>query len=84
MSCIGHCQFLAGNGGGSSVGQGAAGHPSHGRQDKSADLGRAHVVGWVEVFGHLRSAPAGAFCRYTNDFNDPGAGFRNLRGIVLL
>lgn len=28
------------------------GGASQGWQDKSADLGRAHVVGWVGYFGH--------------------------------
>jgi hypothetical protein len=28
------------------------GDTSHGWQDKSADVRRAHVVGWIESFGH--------------------------------
>jgi hypothetical protein len=34
-----------------SVGQGVQGNTTNGRQDKSADLGRAHVVGRVGFFG---------------------------------
>jgi hypothetical protein len=30
--------------------QGDGGQPTNGRQDKSAAVGRAHVVGWVELF----------------------------------
>jgi hypothetical protein len=36
---------------------GIPGHPISGRQDKSAACGRAHVVGWLEVFGHARELP---------------------------
>ena len=45
----------------------------HGRQDKSAAFGRAHVVGWIGDFRHLATRPAGAFARNTNDFNAPSA-----------
>ena len=46
----------------------------HGRQDKSAASGRAHVVVWIGDFRHLAlSGPAGAFARNTNDFNAPSA-----------
>jgi hypothetical protein len=33
---------------------------SHGRQDKSADVRRAHVVGWVTVLRSYDGLPAGA------------------------
>jgi hypothetical protein len=35
------------------VKEGVQGNTSHGRQDKSADPGLAHVVGWVDVFSHF-------------------------------
>src|ERR1700724_3252267 len=35
------------------VRHGGGGQPSNGRQDKSAAIGRAHVVGWIELFCHL-------------------------------
>lgn len=52
MSEIGLHRGLADLGVGLSVGQGVQGNTTNGRQDKSADLGRAHVVGWVGFFGH--------------------------------
>jgi len=56
MSEIGLHRSLAGFGAFLSVGQGTGGAGEHdnttnGRQDKSADLGRAHVVGRVRFFG---------------------------------
>ncbi len=53
MSEIGLHRGLAGLGVGLSVGPGVRGNTTNGRQDKSADHGRAHVVGWVGLFGHL-------------------------------
>jgi len=50
MSEIGLHRNLAGFGAGLSVGQGVQGNTTNGRQDKSADLGRAHVVGRVRFF----------------------------------
>ena len=47
--------------------------PIHGRQDKSADRGRAHVVGGIEVSGNLSLHRAGARVTMTNDFNGPSA-----------
>ena len=44
---------LAGYGGPGSVGRGEARNPTKGRQDKSADSGRAYVVGCAGLFGHL-------------------------------
>lgn len=47
--------------------------PIHGRQDKSADRGRAHVVGGIEVLGNLPRHHAGALSTKINDFNSPSA-----------
>jgi hypothetical protein len=52
MSEIGLHRGLAGLGVGLSVRQGVRGNTTNGRQDKSAGLRRAHVVGWVGLFGH--------------------------------
>jgi hypothetical protein len=52
MSEIGLHRGLAGFGVGLSVGLGVRGNTTNRRQDKSADHGRAHVVGWVGLFGH--------------------------------
>jgi hypothetical protein len=51
MSEIGLHRSLAGLGAFLSVGQGVQGNTTNGRQDKSADLGLAHVVGRVRFFG---------------------------------
>jgi hypothetical protein len=55
------------------VGWRPQGSPIHGRQDKSADRGRAHVVGVIEVFGNLPRRRAGACSPKINDFSGPGA-----------
>lgn len=44
-----------------------------GLQDKSADRGRVHVVGGIEVFGNLPCRRAGACPTKTNDFNGSSA-----------
>jgi hypothetical protein len=49
------------------------GSPIHGRQDKSADRGRAHVVGGIRVFRSLSGHSACALPTKTNDFNGPSA-----------
>jgi type IV secretory pathway VirD2 relaxase len=41
----------------------------HGRQDKSADRGRAHVVGWIGVFSPVAPSAVGARRRFVNEFN---------------
>jgi hypothetical protein len=51
MSEIGLHRSLAGFGVFLSVGQGVPGNTTNGRRDKSADLGRAHVVGRAGFFG---------------------------------
>jgi hypothetical protein len=43
------------------------GDTSHGWQDKSADVRRAHVVGWTELSQPCTSCPAGASHRNTNE-----------------
>jgi hypothetical protein len=52
---IGEAVFTvaAGYGGGRRVVERETQKPTNGRQDKSAACGPAHVVGWIEDFGHL-------------------------------
>jgi hypothetical protein len=45
------------------VEQGVEEKTSHGRQGKSADVRRAHVVGWFGHFGHLKSQTCWLFRR---------------------
>jgi hypothetical protein len=45
---------VAGTGTGLGVRQVVQGNATNGRQDKSADLGRAHVVGFVEFLEHCQ------------------------------
>ena len=45
------------------------GDTSHGWQDKSADVRRAHVVGWTELSRPCTSRPAGASHRNTNEIS---------------
>ena len=45
---------VAGSSAGLRVGQGLERNTTNGRQDKSADLGRAHVVGFVEFLEHCQ------------------------------
>lgn len=45
----------------------------HGRQDKSADRGRAHVVGGIEVSGNPSRRHAGARATKTSDINGSSA-----------
>jgi hypothetical protein len=52
MSGIGLHRGVAGSGTGLGVGQWVQGNTTNGRQDKSADLGRAYVVGCIEFFEH--------------------------------
>jgi hypothetical protein len=49
--------------------EGVQGNTSHGRQDKSADPGLAHVVGWVDVFSPRGHQGAGAPARNTKQIN---------------
>ena len=51
MSAIGCCRAVGGDGGRLHVEEAQVRNPTNGRQDKSADIGRAHVVGWVRFFG---------------------------------
>lgn len=55
------------------VGWGRREPPIHRRQDKSADRGRAHVVGGVEIFRVLSCRRAGAYPTKSKDFNGPSA-----------
>jgi hypothetical protein len=52
MTGIGLHREVAGSGTGLGVGQWVQGNTTNGRQDKSADLGRAHVVDCVEFPEH--------------------------------
>ena len=51
MSPLGDDHAMEGSGGGLRVVEGRHRNPTHGRQDKSAAAGRAHVVGWTGYFG---------------------------------
>jgi hypothetical protein len=73
MSEIGFDRNLAGFRARLSVGQGVQGNTTNGRQDKSTDLGRAHVVGSAGFFGHFRQRAAGAFGYFASNFNAPSA-----------
>jgi hypothetical protein len=44
-----------------------------GRQAKSAAISRAHMVGFVGIFGAEQNAPAIAFLGNSNKFNDQTA-----------
>jgi hypothetical protein len=44
-----------------------------GRQAKSAAISRAHMVGYVSVFGVEQNVAAIAFPRKLNELNDPTA-----------
>ena len=54
MTSVGLHQDLAGYGAGMSIWLGVPGNTTNGWQDKSADLGRAHVVGWVRFFDYSK------------------------------
>lgn len=49
------------------------GEVDRGRQDKSADGCRAHVVGWISVLVDFRNKSAGASSTNVNDFKDRSA-----------
>ena len=53
------------------VKRGVQGNTSHGRQDKSADPGRAYVVGCAELFRHLRKFPCWRFPQNPKRFQCP-------------
>jgi len=73
MNRIGLDRGLAGCGGCLGIGGREHRNTTNGRQDKSADLGRAHVVGCAGVFGHFRQRAAGAFGNFTSNSKDPSA-----------
>jgi hypothetical protein len=54
MSDIGLHRGVAGFGTDLEAGAAGQGNTTNGRQDKSADLGRAHVVGFVEFLEHCQ------------------------------
>ncbi len=55
------------------VGQWEQRDRSHGRRDKSADRGRAYVVGWARVFGLGANCLACACVRKINENNASSA-----------
>ena len=69
MSEIGLHRSLAGFRARLSVGQGVQGNTANRRQDKSADLGRAHVVGWIGEFGTGAARTAGASAIFASQIN---------------
>jgi hypothetical protein len=73
MNLVALDRRLAGCGGRLGVGGWEHRNTTNGRQDKSADLGRAHVVGCVGVFGHFRQRAAGAFGNFAGNFKAPSA-----------
>ncbi|MBV8191059.1 MAG: hypothetical protein JO339_27720 [Alphaproteobacteria bacterium] len=73
MNRIGLLRVLAGPGMHQRVGGLLLRSPTIGRQDKSADRGRAHVVGGIEISGDLWCRYAGACPTKSNDFNGPSA-----------
>lgn len=46
---------------------------SRGWQDKSPNIRRGHVVGWIEGFALGNRGPAGAYIAKLNEFNAPSA-----------
>jgi hypothetical protein len=62
-------RFLSGFVACSAVGLSGWERADHGRQDKSAASGRAHVAGWIGDFRRLTHPAAGPFTRNINDFN---------------
>ena len=53
------------------VGDGQHRNSTHGRQDKSADLRRAHVVGWIGFFGTSAHRACWRSCRKDQRFQRP-------------
>jgi hypothetical protein len=49
------------------------GDPSHGLRDKSADVRRAHVIGWTGLLRHCTRCRAGALHGNTNEIKTCGA-----------
>ena len=73
MNLVGLDRGLAGCGGCWGVGWWESRNPTNGRQDKSADLGRAHMAGWIGVFGHFHQKAAGAFGNFAGNFKAASA-----------
>jgi hypothetical protein len=69
----GEFRSLAGFGARVSIGQRVRGNPNLGRQDKSAAVGRAHVVGWIDLFAVTSNRPAGGSDGNVKAFNKLGA-----------
>jgi len=64
---------LEGNGRGLRVSEGRHMDPTHGRQDKSAAIRRAQIVGRIEIFMHSPRTPDGGPGAFLNVFNAPSA-----------
>jgi len=62
---------VAGSSAGLTVGKGLERNTTNGRQDKSADLRRAHVVGWVGFFGTSAHRACWRFCHKGQRFQRP-------------
>ena len=71
MSKIAFHRALAGFVARSAIGLGRWGGADHGRQDKSAASGRAHVFGWIEDFRHPGQPARWRFCPKRQEFQYP-------------
>ena len=71
MSEIGLHRGLAGLGVGLSVGQGAQGNTTNGRQGKRLALRAAQVVGWIEEFEHSTTLPCWRSRNFRQGFQYP-------------
>jgi hypothetical protein len=71
---------VEGSGGRLRVAEGLPRNPTHGRQDKSADLRLAHVVGWVGFFGISAQCACWRFCRKGQRFQRPERRRRHFPG----
>ena len=63
-------------------GRGDAGEVDGGRQDKSADGCRAHVVGWTGIFSNLARGETGSFLRKHSNINNSGASRPHRAGVI--
>jgi hypothetical protein len=71
MSKIAFHRALAGFVARSAVGLGRWGGADHGRQDKSAASGRAHVFGWIGDIRRLACRTCWRFCQKHQGFQRP-------------
>jgi hypothetical protein len=71
MTRIGRQHAVEGFGEGLKVAKKQSTNPTNGWQDKSADRGRAHVVGRVRLFDHCGSLPCRRFSPIPQPFQYP-------------